>query len=207
MRVRASWSATVAAIGLVLVAAALLYAQGQVRFGNTPVEIHGSEDVLAALAGLIAVATALVVKPARIPVAVTIVVVTALIAVGGAAGVLAFYDSGGLGLALGIACLAALWLALAGRRTQRPWTRDLARRLSTYLTVGAIGIPFVGVAGVTAACSGASGDDDICGLGWVLIGVPATISLWLVAAVVSEVAAARRRRRSDCRGTPRQPTG
>ena len=100
MTVRTSWSATAAAIGLVLVATALLCAQGQVRFGNPPGEIHGSEDVLAVLAGLIAVATALVVKPARIPVAVTIVAVTALIAVGGAVGVLAFYDSGGMGLAL-----------------------------------------------------------------------------------------------------------
>lgn len=189
------------AAGLVVVAVGLLYAQGQLRFGATPDEMHGSGEVLAVQAALAALGTALAVKSARVPVAITTVAVTALVALGGITGTLNFYDAGGLGLALGIASLVALWLGLAGRRTRRAWSRDVTLRMLTYLTLGVVGVPAITFAGMGAACSGASEDDDLCGLGWVVLGLPALVILWLLVIGVAETMAARERRRSRQPGT------
>lgn len=176
-------------------AVVLLIGSGDIGVGRPPSELRGPSQDLAVLSGLATIGIALVAKTARIPVGVGILVITAVVALGGLTGLLAFYDSGGLGIALGVACIAGLWLILAGRGSQRPWSWDLPRRALSYLTIGVVAVPVSMFAGVTAGCTGSGGDDDLCGLGWVLIGLPATVLAWLLAVAVAEVAATARRRR------------
>jgi hypothetical protein len=206
MRDRGSALVPATAVGLVVVAAGLLFAQGEISFGSVPDEIHGPADTLAFVAAVAAATAALVVRPARIPVGLAVLTVTALVALGGAVGVLAFYDAGGTAVALGIASLVALWLVLAGRRVHRPWSHDLPRRLLSYVCVGVVVVPVSLVVGLGVSCSGSSAEDDLCGAGWFVFGLPATIALLLLAMVAAEVAAARHRHRVARPDPHQEPT-
>ena len=192
---------------LVVLAVVLLFVGDQVELGaawTVPARLRGHgywtmPSLPVALAGLAAVSAGLIAllwKPARIPVGVAVLAVTLATVFAGWVGLVSFYDAGGLGLALGIACLLALWLLAAGRRRQTGWSDGLLYRVLAYLTLVVVMVPaFVGV-GVSIGC--ANSDDDMCGMAGLIVGVPAAVVVWLLGIAVSEVVAARRRR-SDLR--------